>query len=156
MASNVFSNAIEKIEICKKRYNEIDRPNIIIGIYNKYKGGVDFSYQMIAEYEFDRKLYKWKKRTFYHLLDIAVVNPFIIYKHHHKNISQFEYRMMLVKELIQEDNEYRKRVFVLGKNQKKIRFAFHKNALFSPSVEWIMKIEHIQVTVAAYAKFLYA
>lgn len=116
MVSNVYSNEIEKVEIWKKGNKKIiDRPKII-GIYNKYKGGVDLYDQIISAYEFERKVYKWRKRIFYHLLDIAIVSSYIINKHYHQSISKFDYRMLLVKELIEEGNEYRKKnSFCIGK-----------------------------------------
>lgn len=46
---------------------------------NLYKGGVDVSDQMIALYEFDRRIYKWWKRILFHLFDVAIVNSYLIY-----------------------------------------------------------------------------
>ena len=41
--------------------------------------GVDISNQLISYYEIDIRMKKWWKRHFNHLIDIAVVNSFILY-----------------------------------------------------------------------------
>jgi len=53
-----------------------------ISNYNKYMNGVDRSDQILATNNVSRKCMKWWKTLFFHLIDIAVVNSFILFKEH--------------------------------------------------------------------------
>ena len=65
--------------LVKRRGNEeITTPNIICE-YNKYMNGMDKCHQYLASYCIDRQTWKWWKKLFFRMIDIAVVNTFIIY-----------------------------------------------------------------------------
>ena len=50
--------------------------------YNKYMNAVDRSDQILATNNVLRKCMRWWKTLFFHLIDIAVVNSFILFKEH--------------------------------------------------------------------------
>ena len=53
----------------------------------------------------NRKAIKWWKRIFFHLLDNAIVNSFIIYKKYlNANITQKQYKIEIIKTIIKKYN----------------------------------------------------
>lgn len=58
---------------------ENEKPEII-NYYNKTKGGVDVLDSMCSRYSINRKTRRWPLCMFYGLLNIAVVNSFVLYK----------------------------------------------------------------------------
>ena len=77
-------------------------PQAIIS-YNEYMGGVDRGDQLRGYYSCRTKSRKFYKYIFYFLLDTAITNAFVLYKHYaaspkHKTIQDF--RVHLANELI--------------------------------------------------------
>lgn len=83
-----------------------------INDYNTYMGGVDKSDQLLARYNVLHKTRKWWKTLFFHLIDVAVVNSYIIFEKLRKrfsddprlrrptNYGQLQFREELVRELV--------------------------------------------------------
>ena len=62
----------------ERKVKIIQQPNAVHQ-YNQYMGGVDRSDQLIGNYNVLRKTNKYWKTLFFHLLDIAVVNSYILF-----------------------------------------------------------------------------
>ena len=78
--------------------------------YNQQMGGVDRSDQLIHYYNVLRQTRKYWKTLFFHCIDIAVVNSYIIHKENVQNpLSHYKFREQLVKSLssIQEISDTR-------------------------------------------------
>ena len=71
--------------------------------YNTYMGGVDKADQLLSYYGFNHRAIKWWKRTLFHLLDLAIVNSYILYKlssDPSRQPSHQQFRIQLAKELL--------------------------------------------------------
>lgn len=82
----------------------IMKPNMVIN-YNKYMGGVDRSDQMISYTNNIVKSFKWWKKVIFHLLAIAVLDSYILFKSDNptSNITHRTFRRKLVTELIENN-----------------------------------------------------
>ena len=69
-------NCYDKLQ--KKRI-EIDRPNSVV-IYNKFMVGVDKADMLLSLYRTKYRLRKWYHRLAFHLLSLAVINSWTIYR----------------------------------------------------------------------------
>ena len=58
---------------------EVKQPAVIKD-YNSFMNGVDKSDQLLSAYNLHRKCVRWWKTLFFHLIDIATVNAFILFK----------------------------------------------------------------------------
>lgn len=80
----------------------ISKPNIVIS-YNNNMGGVDLLDQSICPYKSSRKSVKWYIKLYFHLIDIAVFNSFVVYNALHPNNKKklLEYRLEIVRKIIE-------------------------------------------------------
>jgi hypothetical protein len=63
----------------QKARKEIDCPQII-SIYNQHMGGVDLLDSLMGLYRITIRSKKWYHRLFFHFLDMAVVNAWLLYR----------------------------------------------------------------------------
>lgn len=63
----------------EKKFIEIQRP-YSIELYNKHMGGVDLMDSLVALYRNDVRNKRWYMRIFYHMLNVTVVNSWILWK----------------------------------------------------------------------------
>jgi hypothetical protein len=74
----------------------------IIQDYNRHMGYVDKSDHMTNSYSGSRQTWKWTKKLFFHLMDLTILNSFIILASCGSQLSHRQFRLMLVRDLIQE------------------------------------------------------
>lgn len=75
----------------------------VVKVYNETMGGVDKFDQLRECYAVGRRSVKWWHRIFYYLLDLAIVNSFIMWKMKQANPSnchQLDFRINLARQLI--------------------------------------------------------
>ena len=79
LLSPVYS--CEEIDTGRKHWKikEAVTKQEIIHYYNKYMGGVDSNDQLMQYSVFSRQTVKWWKKAFFCLLNLAMVNSFILY-----------------------------------------------------------------------------
>ena len=82
---------------------EIDCPPIV-SAYNKSMGAVDMHDQRREVYRIGRKSRRWWLPLFYYLLDVCVINSYLLYKlkYPDKNYSHRDFRIKLMQELSEE------------------------------------------------------
>jgi len=68
--------------------------------YNEFMGGVDLSDQFCAYVETGRKSLKWWKKLFFHILNVCVINSWIIYKSYGYEIKLKDFKFQLSTELL--------------------------------------------------------
>ena len=62
----------------------------IVKTYNMKKNAVDRSDQILSAFSTQRKCVRWWKVLFFHLIDIAVVNSFILFQAHRAEHTEIE------------------------------------------------------------------
>lgn len=75
----------------------------VVKVYNESMGGVDKFDQLRERYAIGRRSVKWWHRIFYYLVDLAIVNSFVMWKVKHTNPSkchQLDFRVNLARQLI--------------------------------------------------------
>jgi len=74
----------------------------IVEWYNQHMGYIDSSDRMATSYSMSRRTLKWTKKLFFHLLDLTVLNSWILsYSCGAKYIHR-DFRLLLVRNLIEE------------------------------------------------------
>ena len=60
----------------------------VFRMYNQYMNAVDRSDQILATHNVQRKCMRWWKTLFFHLIDLAVVNSFILFKEQQRKFPE--------------------------------------------------------------------
>lgn len=91
-----IENANDSLQVRRKtktagvwRTRVVQQPQAI-ATYNQYMNGVDRSDQILAYNNVLRKCMRWWKTLFFHLIDIAVVNSFILFREHQAQFPDVE------------------------------------------------------------------
>ena len=81
----------------------VQKPKAIVE-YNKYMGGVDLADQLLSYYGFGHRTVKWWRRAFFFLLDMAVVNGYILYTQQNPDkkgrLTHEQFRIQLARDLL--------------------------------------------------------
>jgi len=71
----------------------------IVADYNRHMGHVDNSDRLANSYTASRRTWKWTKKLFFHLLDLAIVNSYILLSScGGKKISHRDFHLTLIRE----------------------------------------------------------
>jgi hypothetical protein len=84
---------------CEEHGNAL-KPAIIQGC-NKHMGHMDKNYCMIYTYSISRQTCKWKKKLFFHLLDL-IINSYILLNSCRSKSSHRDFQISLIRALIQD------------------------------------------------------
>ena len=71
--------SVETGRINRSNGEPVRKPEIL-NKYNKYMGGVDRADQMLSYTPFRMKTLKWWKRVWFHVVNVALLNAYVIYK----------------------------------------------------------------------------
>ena len=94
-------------KIDRETGQEIRKPVCIID-YNTNKGAVDQVDMQISFSECLRKSIKWYKKVFFHLLDMAVYNAFVICKMHGDiSFHLSDFRLEIIREILRKHGSQR-------------------------------------------------
>ena len=80
---------IQRWDRSKKQMVQVDYPNAVKQ-YNKFMGGVDLLDAYLAYYRTHLRSKKYYLRLFFHLLDLAVVNSWLLYR---RDCDSLQYRI---------------------------------------------------------------
>ena len=78
---------------------------MVVDQYNKYMLGVDRLDQRMSYYQFVRKSVRWWRKVFFWMVEVVVVNSYILYSTHtdaRRKLSHKEFRRELVMALCEE------------------------------------------------------
>lgn len=118
MLSSYHNNDTEMLVRRQKKTRleeEIKKPVVVVD-YNDRMGGVDTADHYVSSYMFVRKSKKWWRKMFFWLLDISVVNSYLLYNMNLQNmgkkpIDSKKFREELIKGLVGDtrNNNIKKR-----------------------------------------------
>ena len=87
-------------ETAKFARKEISCP-VAVRDYSKFMGGVDLADQLYSYYCFGKKSRKWTKKIFFYVLELMVLNSYILYNSTRaKKISLYEFTVTLVDQIV--------------------------------------------------------
>ncbi|XP_038056346.1 piggyBac transposable element-derived protein 4-like [Patiria miniata] len=77
--STIHCNDVQVIPPRRDEANEVKK-HLMIYEYNQHMGGVDQLDQYLCYYTVGRRTLKWWKRLFWRLLELAIINSYILFK----------------------------------------------------------------------------
>ena len=83
--------------------NPLQKPKCIVD-YNQYMGGVDRTDQLLQPFEVARKSMKWYKKLAMHLIQLSLLNSFLLYKKDGARKPLMDFQRSIIASLLFEDN----------------------------------------------------
>ena len=77
------------------RRGDVSKP-VVVDLYNNEMNGVDVADQLTVFYSFICKTRKWWRKTFFWLLEVAMMNSYLLYKQSVSRPSHVEYRRAVI------------------------------------------------------------
>lgn len=101
MLSTSTGNSTEVVErrVKGKVLERVCKPSVICE-YNRYMGGVDLADHYISSYNFGRKSIKWWRKLFFWMLEVSIVNSYLLYCCEFGHLEQKKYRKNLIHQLV--------------------------------------------------------
>jgi hypothetical protein len=90
---------VKTLSNCVEPELDEDKPKAV-SLYNKNVRGVDLSNFYCSTYRYNHRCKKWWKRGFYYLIELALTNSFIIYKHFNPKTKHREFVFRIALDLI--------------------------------------------------------
>jgi hypothetical protein len=112
------------------QWNQVEFPRpTVIGLYNTNMGGVDLADKKVVCYKRQTKSLTWYHKVLWYMMDICILNSFILYNASRQPVSQIllrELRAQLSTELV-GGRSYRKASPIVGQDdeQRKDRTVMH-------------------------------
>ena len=100
-----ISNSDDFVEIKRINYQigEPKRKPKCVADFNALMGAVDKIHMILGSLDCVRKITKWYKKYFFHLLDLAIYNAYILYKSANNKTGTFEnFHLLLIKHILQK------------------------------------------------------
>ena len=117
----------EWVQLPPNRRGEVrTKPGCIVD-YNNGMKGVDLSDQVAQSYPVARKSNKWYIKLFYNLLDMAVVNTHAVHKWLGGRMTQLDFRLELISQLLRHSRRARSRSRSRSRSPSLPRSPHHRN-----------------------------
>lgn len=90
------------LELTRNRRGTLKlKPQMVIK-YNKCMKAIDRHDQMLSYYSFEHKSLRWYKKVIIHVMQILLVNSFLLYnKYNSKKLTLYDFRLSVIKSIIE-------------------------------------------------------
>ncbi|XP_028660386.2 piggyBac transposable element-derived protein 4-like [Erpetoichthys calabaricus] len=127
---STFHNAVSEEKERRKRGGEVEKiiKPCVISDYTEHMGAVDRFDHYAVSYNFSRKTVKWWRKTFYWLLEVAIVNSYILWCqcYPQDKLRHLAYHRKLINELV-KDHRATKEVARRGRPSEEVATAERLN-----------------------------
>lgn len=103
LLSSVYSTATTVVTSRNPTTAAVNKP-VLVHSYNQSMNGVDLADQFSAYYNFVRRTLKWWRKLMFWLLEVSIVNSYLLYKQAHRGrcLPHIDFRRKLVEGLLRD------------------------------------------------------